>query len=338
MYRIVKIVSWAIAFLYLLNYYKWVMPTFATNALASLINIAAFILICETALHFWTLPAFFRLGKYKLFLAATVASVAATGAISIFAAWFLIQPVTPSSVHYMVWKWDSVIYGNFFVAAALAATSIAIKLMFDWFAVETRLRELEKEKTAAELGFLKSQLNPHFLFNSLNTIYGQVDKENKEARRLLLQFSELLRYQLYDCEADFVPLEKEAALLSNYVELQRRRREQAADIRLELAGDLCRHRVAPLLFIPFIENAFKHLGSRAAESSRICVELTSDAETIRFRCFNTHDQLGNDELLKTNGIGLQNVERRLRLIYPEKHRLRIEKDENGFEVDLTINL
>lgn len=338
MYRVVKIFFWAIAFVYLLNYYKWVMPSAWTNFLASLFFVAAFILISETVIHFWAIPRFFRRARYGSFLAIVVLSVAATGAVSLLAAWFLIQPATPSSIHYMTNKWHDLIFSNLFIAAALAATSVATKLTFDWFAVQKRLDELETEKTKAELGFLKSQLNPHFLFNSLNTIYGAIDKENKDARQSLLQFSEMLRYQLYDCETDFVPLEKEAEHLSNYVELQKRRRNGNTDIRLELTGNLRGAQVAPLLFVPFVENAFKHLGNRPNETNCIAVELTGDSDSVHFRCFNTVDRLPSGELSKTSGIGIQNVERRLKLIYPEKHRLNIEKNVNGFRVDLTIDL
>ena len=337
-YLVIKIIFWTIAFFYLLDFYKWVMPTWETTFAAAIVNITAFIGISETFIHFWAVPKYFRLAKYKTFLIGIAFCLLLNGLLTLFATWFVIQPISPESVNKMVGKWSGLIFSNFFVVAAFTATSIATKLMFDWLSVQKQMEELEKEKIKAELEFLKSQINPHFLFNSLNSIFGTIDKRNSEARTLLLKFSDVLRYQLYECADNYVEIEREIESLKSYVEIQKMRKSEKTSVKLEVSGSFNGNKIAPLLLIPFVENAFKYVSSHRSKENFIRIEITGEPDSVRFKCVNTIDNLQTEDLVTSNGIGVSNVQRRLELLYPERHRLVIETDGDYFKIDLNLFL
>jgi len=338
MYKLIKTIYWIVCFLFLLVFYRWGMPSWWVNFFASVANIALFIIITESFIHYRAVPIYFQVGRLKTFLGALLLCVLVNGTITLFVTWSIIQPYSRSRFLDLFLSWENLIYGNFFVVAAFTAMSITTKLIYDWRNVKRRMEILEREKTKAELEFLKSQINPHFLFNSLNSIYGQINKENRSARQLLLQFSELLRYQLYECDADFIDIEKEVSYLQAYVEVQRQRQSEKVNVRLDLNGRLSGYDVAPLLFIPFVENAFKYVSHDDERENLVLIELTGAEDSIRFRCCNSKDNHRAEAATNGGGVGLQNIERRLQLIYPDKHRLRRSEDENDFIVELIITL
>jgi len=194
---------------------------------------------------------------------------------------------------------------------------------------------VEKEKAVAELNFLKAQVNPHFLFNSLNSIYGYIDKNNKTARNILLQFSEMLRYQLYECNSDRVFLSKEIAYLRNYVLLQQYRKEESLVIQFNTDDDWEEFEIAPLLLVIFIENAFKYVSNFEDRENKIIISLHHKKNNMVFSVFNTTE---NSHSNSTGGIGLANVKRRLDILYPGKHDLIVQKENGSFNVQLQIHL
>jgi len=199
---------------------------------------------------------------------------------------------------------------NLSIALFYMTFSVALQLSREWYAQRVLIQKIEVEKLNTELDYLKAQINPHFLFNSINTIYFQIDKHNTLARETLSSFSEMLRYQLYECNGKEIPIEKEVAYLRNYVELQRHRNDENYEISFK-DHDLSGFTIAPLLLIPFIENAFKHVSHRA-EGNKIEVELTKTDGMFHMNIFNTKDPLhqGKGE---SNGIGLKNVQARITL-------------------------
>ena len=339
-YIVIKAIFWTIAFLYLLDFYKWIMPTWGSTVAAAIVNITAFVAISETFIHFQAVPNYFRQAKYKTFLTAIAFCILLNGLVTLFGTWFVIQPISPDSVNKMVGKWSGLVFSNFFVVAAFTATSIAAKLMFDWLSLQKQMEELEKEKVKAELEFLKSQINPHFLFNSLNLIYGKIDKRNDSARTLLLKFSDVLRYQLYECNEDFVPVEREIEFLESYVEVQKMRKSEKIAVELEMSGSFSGYKIAPLLFIPFVENAFKYVSNHRNKENFLRIEVTEEPDFVRFKCVNTIENLQTEDLAAgaSSGIGINNVRRRLELLYPERHRLVQEKSDGHFKIDLTLFL
>lgn len=211
----------------------------------------------------------------------------------------------------------------------------ALKLARDSF----YRRQEEKE---AELKLLKAQLNPHFLFNTLNNLYGLSVIKSEKLPDLMLQLSDLLRYSLYETKETFVPLEKEIQYLKNYISLEQIRLEDKADIQLDIKGhDPVNRIIAPMLLIVFVENSFKHLGVLENTKSIVSVSVEIGENSIIFKCSNTIDTIivSETNLEKgKSGIGLQNAKKRLDLIYPEKHALQIKKDEGFYIVELVLDV
>ena len=228
----------------------------------------------------------------------------------------------------------------FFLVNSIAITiGCALKVIGDRFGIEAQLREVREEQVRTELAFLRAQINPHFLFNVLNTIYFQIHKSNDEARGSVEKLSELLRYQLYECTSDRLPIERELAYIRNYVGMQRLRLEPGTDVALDVSDDMSGLRIAPLLLLPLVENAFKHISHfPVAADNSLHISLRREAPNwFAAEVTNTYDptQLAQ-QLLVTGGLGLQNVRRRLALLYPDAHQIEISKAERIFKISLKI--
>jgi sensor histidine kinase YesM len=228
------------------------------------------------------------------------------------------------------------IYDNVLPHIFLVIAGGAIKLIADYTRMQQRLAEIAKEKAETELEFLKSQINPHFLFNSLNSVYFLIDKDNKEARDTLHKFSDMLRYQLYEINGTRIPIEKEIAYLKDYVALQKLRKEDTIDMQLNFAADVNGFSVEPLLFIPFVENAFKHISTHSTKSNFIKIDLVRLNGHVDFTVQNSRDGIRTTE--QPGGIGLNNVKRRLELLYPGKHDLKIQSNETSYLVHLKLKI
>ena len=232
--------------------------------------------------------------------------------------------------------WKTKIYNNIIPHFFLVIAGAAIKLVMDYARVQQRITEMAKEKAEAELTFLKSQINPHFLFNSLNTIYFQIDKNNPEARETLHKFSEMLRYQLYEMNVDSIPIEKEISYLEDYVDLQKLRKDDNFAVSFKCSPEVKGFSIKPLLLIPFVENAFKHISHDPTRMNFIDLQCNRSNGTFHFSLENSRDK--NEVTDKVGGIGLNNVKRRLELLYPGKHLLEIKEENNSFKVNLQIKV
>jgi len=195
---------------------------------------------------------------------------------------------------------------------------------------EMQQKELLLQNRESELSFLRSQINPHFLFNSLNNIYSLVYLQSPHSLEAIAGFSELLRYMLYDTTQD-VPLEKEVFYIRQFISLHELKNEQVSSTRFDVTGPVQNVFIPPLLLIPFVENAFKH-GSAAEE--QIVLSLETDAKRTTFYCQNKKNTGRKDP---TGGIGLQNVRRRLQLLYPGKHNLSVMDGPELFIVKLELD-
>lgn len=227
----------------------------------------------------------------------------------------------------------------FIINCIVIIVSGAIQIIIDRFNMEQQLHEVENEKTSTELAFLRAQINPHFLFNVLNTIYFQIQKENNEARSSVEKLSEMLRYQLYECTTDMIDIAKELAYIENYVAVQKLRMEAGTDLRLKLPGNIDSFKIAPLLILPLVENAFKHISNYKNPSQNklyISIYMEQDSQFV-VNVVNTYNSSNGTELLQnSSGLGLKNLERRLALLYPGKHTITRKNAENIFETTLKI--
>ncbi len=230
------------------------------------------------------------------------------------------------------------IYDNMIPHLFLVIAGVAFKLLFDFNRVQKRLAEVARERAEAELNFLKSQINPHFLFNSLNSVYFLIDKSNTEARNALHKFSDMLRYQLYELKGEKISIEKEISYLEDYISLQQLRRDNCA-IRFVVDPHMKGIFIEPLLLIPFVENSFKHLSHYGKEKVNVLnIDLGKKQGSMYFNIRNTTEIKTADLPTPTGGIGLVNVKRRLELLYPRKHELQIREENGWFDVMLTLQM
>ncbi|MBK8491268.1 MAG: histidine kinase [Saprospirales bacterium] len=197
--------------------------------------------------------------------------------------------------------------------------------------------QLQKEKLETELKFLKSQINPHFLFNTLNNIYTLTVLRAESAPEHLMRLSEILRYMLYDCTADRVPLKKEIDYIRNYISLKMLKDSKGMNVSVELDDSRPELLIAPMLFIPFIENAFKHSHVEDLKKGWIRIRLKTGAQWVEFEVENSLPD-GAYSKDRTGGIGLENVKRQLELIYPGHHSLDLGEQADRFAVSLKIEL
>ena len=209
----------------------------------------------------------------------------------------------------------------------VARTSIYLKAYVD---NKVQLEKVTNEHLEKELKFLKAQYHPHFLFNALNTIYFQMDEDHEGAKRSIEKFSELLRYQLYDQQQQ-VPVMQEIEYLQTFIELQQIRSTDKLKLKTNFDNKLNGQLVYPLLFLPLVENAFKFIGG----DYKMLVEAKAENGQIEFRVENSIPLI-NPAPSKTGGIGLENLRRRLNLLYPGKHSLLLEKSEDQFKAELKV--
>jgi two-component system LytT family sensor kinase len=228
-------------------------------------------------------------------------------------------------------------YYNLSIVVFYLAFSFALYLSKQWYAQREKLRAMEMEKLQTELAYLKAQINPHFLFNSINTIYFQIDRQNTIARDTLSRFSDLLRYQLYECNGDMIAIEQEMNYLNNYVELQRARKDEHYQIRFEVADSVRGFVIPPLLLISFVENAFKHVSHATDSINRIDIQAAYNGRDFSFVVFNTRGatSTAGEEF---HGIGLKNARRRLDLLFPKRYHLDIQTAPDSFRVELQLNV
>ncbi len=212
--------------------------------------------------------------------------------------------------------------------------STVLKFTMDWFLNERVQRDLENQRLTAELSFLKSQINPHFLFNSLNTIYSLAYQQSETTPEAVLKLSEIMRYMLYECNDNKVDLDKELKYLQNYIDLQKIRFADKAFIDYSVIGEVDHQRIVPLILISFVENAFKHGVANDPEHPIVLALAVTDTK-LNFYVHNKKHQHNRDA---AGGIGLNNVQRRLNLLYPGKYNLTIHNEEDTYSCELSLVL
>lgn len=225
------------------------------------------------------------------------------------------------------------------VISLLAVMGFVTMLQFveRWFDLESRQQELENEKLVAELQFLKAQINPHFLFNTLNNLYFLSMTQSPRTPEVIERLSGMMRYMLYDSNHPLVPLTKEIEYMKNYISLEKLRLDSPVPVHFAVSGQVERVQIVPLILITFLENAFKHGVSNNFADSFVSLSVSVVSST----CIFTVD---NSKLPPTlapadkSGIGLQNVQRRLDLSYPDRHELTVQEDENTYHLTLTLEL
>ncbi len=298
----------------------------------------------------WLVPKFFfRKNKLPYFLYATGVIVIAYFAISLLTD-LMHDPERDRQISEAVEKLmkDRVIqrppfrlihiYYFILISVIITGFSIGLKVIEQHSISEKRQKELEKEKLNSELAFLKNQVSPHFFFNTLNNIYSLVEINTDDAQAAILKLSKLMRYLLYESEHGKTSLDNEISFMKHYIDLMKLRLSPKVELKVDLPENEINLEIPPLLFIPFIENAFKH-GISYREKSFIHISMTVERNKMKFVCVNSlGQQTEKNEDENHSGIGLENVRKRLNLIFPEKHNLEIEKTNLDFRVSLEIEI
>jgi sensor histidine kinase YesM len=229
---------------------------------------------------------------------------------------------------------------NLFFSVYIIITSL-LKLSKSWFLVSELQKELlekEKQKTEVELKALKAQINPHFFFNTLNSIYSMALDKDERLPGTILQLSELMRYFLYESRDNFIPLEKEMAVLDNYIALQKIRSDSKLNFEIKRSGEFNGQQIAPLLLITFLENAFKHGAKGSSGNTFIKLDIKVEKNKLNFTVENNKGIIDEVNTGDHNGLGLENVKRQLELLYPGKHLLNIKDQQDRFVVALQLSL
>jgi len=294
-----------------------------------------FITIDYYTISDFVIPRFLLKKKYILFISTTILVIA-------LSAWLRALVAVQMNMyffHFAQVNDFTTLYLNSAINISIWVLLITlIKMILDRIKSQQQLELLEKEKTKNELDFLKAQINPHSLFNSLNTIYGHIDKSNQVARNILLRFSELLRYQLYDCSAENVSLEKEIDYIKNYVAFQQLRKNENLIVNLEIEIGSSNLKIAPLLLVVLIENAFKYVSTSPEKENKIFIRLFTKEAVLHGGVFNTTDPQLSVSNANGKGIGITNLKRRLELLYPGKYELTSKNETGFYETNFNIDL
>ena len=272
-------------------------------------------------------PKLLKQSRYILYALFSIATIAAAYGLHELT-FEILLPLLPTE-YYMVSFTDYEVLITIFVIYFFLTSML--KLSKSWY----QLQRVEKEKLSIELNSLKSQVNPHFLFNSLNSIYSLSLAKSDKTADTVLELSNLLRYMLYEVSEDKVELAKELEMLENYIELQKLRSDQSTKISFNVIGDPSQHKIAPLLFFPLVENSFKHGVKGVSDAAFVDISLNLE-NAVSFTIKNNKGKIDDMEAGKYGGIGLENVRRRLALIYEGKHEFEVNESEVEFEVKLTI--
>ena len=227
----------------------------------------------------------------------------------------------------------------YFIFSVFFILSVLIKLAEDWVHLnqqENKTLKIQKQQIENQLYYLKGQINPHFLFNSLNVLYSLAIDEKKEITNAILQLSDILRYVIYDVNTDKITIKKEIELLKNYIEFEKNRHVNNASIIFDFSVDEDEE-IYPMLLLPLLENSFKHGLKSGVQNPFIEIKLTSKNKKLDFIISNNFKEIKNYNKTENHGIGLKNIQENLAIIYPNKHYFVINNDNPIFSVQLTLN-
>jgi two-component system LytT family sensor kinase len=270
---------------------------------------------------------------FSIILLITVMVIIKTVVATIYADLFLVYEGQHSGEveYYEITKY---VLSAIFVSGFFVVVSALLKFAIDWFGSERIQRDLVSEKREMELQFLKSQLNPHFLFNSLNNIYSLAYQKSDKTADAILKLSEIMRYMIYESNDSWVSLSKEITYVQSYIELQKLRFKDGAAVEFTLNGEIDDQPVVPLILISFVENAFKH-GVANDPNDPIRINIIANQKILHFSVSNKKNKSNKDEM---GGVGLNNVERRLQLLYPERYKLNIVNSATHYTTELMLDI
>ncbi|WP_159453755.1 sensor histidine kinase [Ohtaekwangia koreensis] len=321
-YKVHHILFWVIYFVFWLSFYQRVYPfnlVFINTVLYTVFNASAFYTIV-----YFLLPKFLNKQRYALFFLSTaLALIIFSGMLA--TGLYLNMTGVPE-----MYKFN---FGQAFVYGFMSTFSMVCMLGGAKLIRDKILSERQRLET--ELQYLKAQVNPHFLFNAINSVYFLIKKDPDKASETLIKLSDLLRFQLYDCSDEKIPVEKELEYIQNYIALEKIRKGDRVHVEYSSEGMMSGFLIAPFMLIPFLENAFKYVSNYPDFANTIRVKLLRTDSQLVVTFFNTHENLPRNTV---GGIGLKNVKRRLELLYPDQYQLAIEEKPGTYSVTLSLKI
>jgi sensor histidine kinase YesM len=331
----IHIIAWGLLLMVpFLSSYKVIKSFASITDNISLVPVITLSLLLITLFYFnyfILIPKFLLLKKYLLYVSTLVLSIVTAFVLSgLFLNLSNFNPSHLENINPVFIKIEPIFRANGFLLLIISIlASIALT-------INNHLRQIEKEKLSAQISSLKSQINPHFLFNTLNNIYATAIDKSPQTADMVDRLSEMMRYTMKETQNDFVPLNEEINYINNFIELQKLRLESKIKFEYTYEGEFNELQIAPMLLIPFVENAFKH-GVNSEQNSNIRINIKANESELHFFVANNKVNIQSDTVEK-NGLGIENTKHRLGLIYPSRHLLTIKETENDFIVSLHINL
>jgi LytS/YehU family sensor histidine kinase len=294
-------------------------------------------------LMYFVVPKFILKAKYPLAAIMVIVVVVLTALLSAVISDYVVMPFRRAFFPQMyvgVTGYYAIFFLSFLAGLrggiTVGGMATAIKLMKYWYVKEQRNLQLQKENVETQLQLLKAQVHPHFLFNTLNNVYAHTQGSSPVASGLVLGLSDMLRYILYECNQQLVPLSKEIKMIRDYVRLETVRYGNKPDINIDVEGEVDEYQIAPLLLLPLVENSFKHGASEMLENPWINMHIYFEKNIMHLKIMN--GKAPSKTVAKVGGIGLQNLTKRLQLLYEGKHSFSIIEDVDVFVVNLDIEL
>jgi two-component system, LytTR family, sensor kinase len=331
LHLLLNFIFWIGMYLFWLGFNSPAMPSLAVNILFTFVDFLCFTLIAFLT-GYILIPRFlyrknyFRFGLSYLLLLIIITS------IMVFCNFLILRPYRPVGQDFSFSFNLTDLAGSYLLAFFLSSASCIFKLVDDFYTSQSALVQLKEEKTKTELEFLRLQVSPHSFFNILNTIYFQIDLDKESAKSSVLQFSNMFRYQLYECETETVPVRKEINFLTSYIAISKTRfdSDYTIDFNLSEEGNPC---IAPFLLFPLVENAFKYVSQYPDKGNMITISISYNAHCLECIITNTAEEPAGGK-----GIGLKNLKRRLDLLYRDKHSYLSSYHDGLFQTQLQLTL
>ena len=292
---------------------------------------------------YYLMPRYLERARYAVYFPTLILTIGLTAVLTLtgyyVAAWQAQTTVGELFAVRGTVFWTILLSNSLPSAVASATLAMSIKLGKNYLRARARQRDLERENLRMELRLLKSQLSPHFLFNSINSIFVLIHKSPDLASESLARFSRLLRYQLYECEERQIEVVREVAYLEGFIELETLRQDRHLETDIDISslpepGTV----IAPGLLLPFIENAFKHVSQYQGGNNWIHLQLVLEGTLLQLRVSNTYSEGVPPDIDRQGGVGLPNVRRRLELLYPGQHQLTSYQQDSVYHVHLELRL
>ena len=330
-------------FYFLFNTFRWGMyfDDFSYSFQTNLIGFPIHMALCYTNIYV-LMPSFLYSRKYSIFVLLLLASIFTMVLIKFNLTYYLVSqnvwPEGPEVINTITLSYAiDMMIGELYVITFVTA----IKVTMDWIKEHKRVTDLEKVQLETELLFLRSQISPHFFFNTLNNIYSLAIEKSDKTAKIVLRLSELMRYLLYETKSKRQSLEKEIICIQNYLELERVRHEDLLEVNMNISGNINDKKIAPIILLSFVENAFKHGVNKNIGNVKININFIVDGDFLYFSIDNPIPKATEhkQQVISSSGIGLVNVTKRLALGYkPNEYDLKVESDESLHTVTLKIKI